>query len=115
MADCHMEINFCDGQGRVVFADWHTIKHRQESYWLETAQWGEIVVEERILKGNPSQCDGIRLAFRIDRPPVGVSKYLFNRLGQQSTFAGCLTQRNNSSGQQGGSDERLSELVNITD
>ena len=110
MADCLMEIRFCDGRGDRVFTDGHVIRQSHGPYWLEIARWGEIVVEQRKLKGDPNLCPGIRLAFRIDRPPVGVSNYLPNQLGQFETYVGCLTQSRISSGNQAQNAEQFGEM-----
>ena len=91
LADCYTEINFCNAQGRYVFDDSHPICYQAGPYYMPTAHWGEVVVEERTLRDDPSQCAQIRFAVRIDHPPVGEARYLLNHLAQEATCVACLT------------------------
>ena len=95
-----MDIAFCNARGREVFTDRHEIQHRGLPYRLPTARSGQIVVEQRLLKGNPRDCNGIRLGLWIAQPSVAKPNYAFNRLGHRTTFVRCVTQTENNSGQQ---------------
>ena len=92
LADCWTEINFCNAQGRYVFNDGHQIQQQGKPYYMPSARWGEVVVEDRILKGDPSACAEIRFALRIDSPPVGIAEYLLSNLAERQTYVACVTE-----------------------
>ena len=90
-ADCRAEVDFYDVRSQRLFSDKHAIRQKLWPYPLAKARWGEVVVEDRGLKGDPRKCDRIRFGFRIDQPPVGISEYLLNRLGEEKTSLACVT------------------------
>ncbi|NIA06551.1 MAG: hypothetical protein GWP14_02760 [Actinobacteria bacterium] len=90
LSDCRVEINFCNAQGRSVFSDVHQIRDDTGPYYMPAARWGQVVVEERPLKIDPTRCDEISFALRLETPPVGVDKYLPNRLSLQHTRVACI-------------------------
>jgi O-antigen ligase/tetratricopeptide (TPR) repeat protein len=78
----HPAVHFCDEQWNILFQDDHRIVAEGNPYPADFARNGEVVVERRLLRGDPEAATYLRVAVRTDSPPRYLEKNLVHDLGQ---------------------------------